>query len=125
MAADFLDDKRNEIKARLNELRPIVAEYHRLQAAADALDGVTAKPTGGGTGATRRATGARRGRPRGTGKRGDQALALVRATPGITVTQLAETMGIGKNYLYRLLPGLANDGLVTKKGRGWHPKQAV
>lgn len=31
-------------------------------------------------------------------------------------------MGITQNYLYRVLPGLANDGVVTKEGRGWHPK---
>ena len=33
-------------------------------------------------------------------------------------------MGIKQNYLYRVLPGLAEDGLVAKDGRGWHPKEA-
>ena len=32
-------------------------------------------------------------------------------------------MGIKQNYLYRVLPGLADDGLVEKDGRGWRPKQ--
>ncbi len=31
-------------------------------------------------------------------------------------------MEIQQNYLYRVLPGLAQDGLVEKRGRGWHPK---
>jgi hypothetical protein len=31
-------------------------------------------------------------------------------------------MGIKQNYLYRVLPGLAQDGLVVKDGRGWKPK---
>jgi DNA-binding HxlR family transcriptional regulator len=33
-------------------------------------------------------------------------------------------MGIKQNYLYRVLPGLEQDGLVRKEGRGWHPKAA-
>ena len=33
---DFLDDKREEITTRLNELKPLVDEYNRLEAAAQA-----------------------------------------------------------------------------------------
>ncbi len=134
--ADFLDEKRNEIGARLKELKPLVEEYQRLEAAAAALDGVptTAAP------ATRRSARAsrapakrrassngsgRRGRPKGSGTRGAEALALVQQTPGITIPELADKMGIKQNYLYRVLPGLAEDGLVTKDGRGWHPKDAA
>ena len=127
MGADFLDEKRNEIAGRLRELRPLVAEYQRLEAAAAALDGVLPAPTA----PTRRSRASvttkdpgperRRGRPKGSGKRRDEALALVRASPGITVAQIAEKMGIKHNYLYRLLPSLAAQGLVVKDGRGWHP----
>jgi sugar-specific transcriptional regulator TrmB len=28
-------------------------------------------------------------------------------------------MGIKQNYLYRVLPSLAEEGLVIKDGRGW------
>ena len=28
-------------------------------------------------------------------------------------------MGIKQNYLYRVLPSLANEGHVKKDGRGW------
>ena len=63
---------------------------------------------------------ARRGRPRGSGTRAVQALELVKARPGITIPELAEAMGIKQNYLYRVMPGLAEDGKVTKSGRGWH-----
>ena len=141
--ADFLDEKRSEIAARLKELRPLVDEYRRLEAAAAALDGVPANETSSRGTATaavgRRArtqsapkrpkangsgTG-RRGRPKGTGTRGAEALALVRAKPGITIPEIAEQMGIKQNYLYRVLPGLADDGLVKKDGRGWHPKDAA
>ncbi len=121
--ADFLAEKRREIEARMKELRPAVEEYERLQQAAAALAGV-------GNGGARQARAPRtatrrrgRGRPRGTGKRAQQALELVRTRPGITISEMAEAMGIQPNYLYRVMPDLAEQGLVTKSGRGWHIRQ--
>ena len=67
----------------------------------------------------------RRGRPKGSGTRAIQALELVKARPGITIPELAEAMGIKQNYLYRVMPGLADDGKVTKSGRGWHAREAA
>jgi DNA-binding IscR family transcriptional regulator len=49
----------------------------------------------------------------------------VKATPGITIPEIAEKMGIKQNYLYRVLPGLAEDGHIVKDGRGWKPKEAA
>ena len=51
----------------------------------------------------------RRGRPKGSGTRGSEALALVKQNPGITIPEIAEKMGVKQNYLYRVLPGLAAD----------------
>jgi hypothetical protein len=70
-----------------------------------------------------KATAARKaaGRRRGSGKRGAEALALVKGAPGITIPELAAKMGIKQNYLYRVLPALGREGLVDKQGRGWHP----
>jgi sugar-specific transcriptional regulator TrmB len=138
---DFLEEKKREIDERLKELRPLVDEFHRLEAASAALQGVgassnsraartptrrarrrstsAAKSTGTGTG-----TG-RRGRPRGSGTRSKQALELVRTRPGITIPEIAEAIGIQQNYLYRVLPSLQKDGLVRKEGRGWHPREAA
>jgi hypothetical protein len=42
--ADFLDEKRTEIRARMNELKPLADEYARLEAAAAALQGVAQAP---------------------------------------------------------------------------------
>lgn len=134
--ADFLDEKRSEMGSRLKELEPLVHEYERLREAVAALDGV-AVPTRvtNGSGGARRArttpkksaagrpgtTGkARRGRPKGSGARGAQALAIVKDNPGIAIPQIAQKMGIKQNYLYRVLPGLAEAGLLIKDGRGWH-----
>ena len=132
--ADFLDEKKREISERLKELKPLVEEYQRLEAAAAALDGVSAtggSTTGGSAAARPRAARRapsgtrRRGRPRGSGTRARQALELVRSRPGITIPEMAGEMGIKQNYLYRVLPGLAQDGLVEKQGRGWHAKEAA
>jgi CRP-like cAMP-binding protein len=135
--ADFLDEKKREIDARLKELRPLVEEYQRLEAAVAALGGVPAS-SGRAAGPPpkrrqqRRASAAapaagtrRRGRPRGSGTRSKQALELVRTRPGITIPEIAEAMGIQQNYLYRVLPSLQKDGLVRKDGRGWHPREAA
>ncbi len=66
---------------------------------------------------------ARAGVAKGSGTRTADALALVKATPGISIAEIAAKMGIKQNYLYRVLPALADDGLVRKKGRGWHPAE--
>ena len=131
--ADFLDEKKREIDARLKELRPLVEEYHRLEAAAAALDGVASTgrsaPARRGRRRASSATSAsgpkRRGRPRGSGTRSKEALELVRGRPGITIPEIAEAMGIQQNYLYRVLPALQKDGLVRKEGRGWHAREAA
>jgi hypothetical protein len=124
--ADFLDEKRKEIQARLKELRPLVDEFHRLEAAERALSGMESSGDGAPAAprrARRRSGGsgsARRGRPRGTGTRAQEALKLVTERPGITIPEMAEAMGIKQNYLYRVMPTLAEEGRVTKSGRGWH-----
>jgi hypothetical protein len=120
--ADFLQEKRREIEARMKELRPSVDEYNRLKQAAAALADVGS--TGGRaarSSAARSTNGRRRGRPRGSGTRAKQALELVRARPGITIRDLSEAMGIHANYLYRVMPTLESEGQVVKRDKGWHP----
>lgn len=119
--ADFLDEKLKEIDARLKELKPLVDEYGRLDAARRALSGVD-RPAAAPARRRRSSSSSngRRGRPRGSGTRAAQALQLVGEKPGITIPELADAMGIKQNYLYRVMPGLADEGKVTKSGRGWH-----
>jgi hypothetical protein len=137
---DFLEEKKREIEARMEELRPLVDEFHRLEAAARALDGVDTggggggrseaprpqrrRPSGGGGGEGGESGGGR-GRPKGSGTRSKQALELVRQRPGVTIPELADEMGIKQNYLYRVMPELQKDGLVRKEGRGWHALEAA
>jgi hypothetical protein len=174
---DFLDEKRKEITDRLKELKPLVDEYQRLEAAASALAGVggsastassvAATPRRRGPGRPRGSvnrtsakaketaastttaaapakagrkkpgrppgrkkpgrpagstSGRRAGRRKGSGTRAAEALSFVQGQPGITIPELAAKMGIKQNYLYRVLPGLEQEGKVAKQGRGWHPK---
>lgn len=143
---DFLDEKQREIKSRMDELAPLVAEHERLTAAYEALTGVVAGPAADGrrgAAATaakpRRARGAstaastngragatgRRGRPKGSGTRANEALSIVRDRPGVTIPEIAEAMGMKQNYLYRVMPELQKDGMVRKEGRGWHSLEAA
>ena len=124
---DFLDVKRKEIQGRLQELRPLVDEYRRLEQAAQALSGVGGdarrsrrRTTGASTPRRGRRTGTRRGRPRGSGTRASQALELVRARPGITIRELADAMGIKANYLYRVMLTLEQEKKVARRDGGWH-----
>jgi hypothetical protein len=136
---DFLKKTLKDIEARRRELEPLVEEYRQLEEAAAALQGVDG--SSGGTGGRsrrapaaavpsrparrRRASGSsgtgRRGRPRGSGKRAQQALDLVAGQPGITIPELAKAMKIQPNYLYRVLPSLEQEGKVKKKDKGWFP----
>ena len=127
--AGFVDSTVKEIDDRLRELKEEVA---KLEAARSALAGGrrgpgrprAARTAAAASSPARRATGRRPGRPRGRsrgGTRANQALDLVKATPGITIPQIAEKMGIEPNYLYRVMPRLLADGQVKRDGQGWHP----
>ena len=64
---DFLDEKRREINDRLAELKPLIDEYNRLQAAATALAGVGGSAPASRAAATPAAPVRRGpGRPRGS-----------------------------------------------------------
>src|SRR5581483_532213 len=105
-----------DIDARMDELR---GELARLEAARSALVG-SARASGG-----RSSTGARRGRRstrragrargrRGGNTRANEALALVQSQPGITIPQIAASMGIEPNYLYRVMPRLVGEGQIKR-----------
>ena len=131
---EFVDSTVKDIDQRLSELKQEVA---KLEAARAALvggrrgpgrpRGSTATRTATATRRTRRAstgngrrTRRSRGR-RGGGTRANQALELVRQSPGITIPQIAKQMGIEPNYLYRVLPRLQQEGQIKRDGQGWLP----
>lgn len=123
--SDFLTEKRDEIQARLDELAPLIAEHDRLQRALDALDGVDGS-SGSSSRSSEKSSGSRSaGRPRGSGERSRQALALLRQEPGLGAAEVARRIGVHPNYAYRILPGLEEQGLIEKKERLWYPKDAA
>lgn len=145
---DFLSNQRKQITKRLEELRPLYEEYLTLEKAQHALDqlgspirravsgarrsaGRSTTRRGPGRPRTRRGPGrpaarrrrapVRRARPsRAGGTRTDQALATIRANPGITIPELAQKLGIQPNYLYRVTASLEKQRRVRRRGRGFH-----
>jgi transposase-like protein len=116
--ADTADRILDDLRRRRDELKPLVGELERIEAAIDALEraGGAPSPSGSGNG-TGTTTGRRRGRPRkGEPNRSDQFLALVREG-GTSIPAAAERLGMGPNYLYRLANTLESEGTIRKQGR--------
>jgi hypothetical protein len=146
-ASDVVQETREEITRRLEQLRPTVEEYRRLEAAVTALAGIpTATSPGRGDGgrpqrssgqtvaplaspkseaskpARRSAKTKRRGgRRKGSGVRAAQARLVIQESPGLAIPEIAERMKVNPSYLYRVLPGLEREKKVRRKGRGWYP----
>jgi len=123
-----LDEARDLVMKRLAELDD---ERKRLERALAELGGkVTGQVTrragrgpGRPRGSGRKAAGApkrRRGRRKG-GTRADQAVKLVEGSPGISASEIAKSMKIKPNYLYRVLGDLEKEKRVSKKGRQYFP----
>ena len=118
MPVDHVDSVVNDIEARLDELQPAVEEWEKLMGALRLLRGDSAKR---GPGGSRRPTGRKPGRPRGSGHRGAEALGVLRDQPGMTVAEIAAAIGTHRNYLFRVLPTLQEQGLLVKQGPRWYP----
>lgn len=115
-----LDEARELVKRRLSELDD---ERKRLERALAELGGkATGRPgrrPGRPKGSRAKKSGAPRRRRKGT--RADQAVSLVEGSPGISASEIAKTMKIKPNYLYRVLGDLEKEGRVKKKGRQYYP----
>jgi hypothetical protein len=133
---------RAQVQDRLKELErliaPLRAEIEELTSVAErftsngasapvkrARGSKAAKPRAATPKATPRAkSGTRRRASGGVGGRAQQAVKLIAEHPGMTVPEMAKAMGIGSNYLYRVLPRLEKDGKVSKRAKGYHPVDA-
>src|SRR5688572_12197461 len=122
--ADTADRILADLRRRRDELKPLVDELERIEAAIAALEAANSG-SGNGSSRSRAASGGstaapsrrRRGRPRkGEPNRTDQFLELVR-TGGISIPAAAREMGIGPNYLYRIAGTLESEGTIKKQGR--------
>jgi DNA invertase Pin-like site-specific DNA recombinase len=118
-----LDEFRDRLRERLAELDAERKEIEQvLGMGGKARPGRRpGRPRGSGAkAATSSGAGAPRRRKRRKGTRADQAVQLVESRPGITASEIAKTMKIKPNYLYRVLGELEKEGRVSKKGRQYH-----
>jgi predicted Rossmann fold nucleotide-binding protein DprA/Smf involved in DNA uptake len=132
--ANVFDEARDALERSVRELR------EQLSQAEEALEKLGGKATSRGPG--RRGPGRRGpGRPKGStnkasgsstttprkrrkrrgGTRADQAVKLIESQPGISASDVAKTMKIKPNYLYRVLGDLEKEGRVKKDGRQYYP----
>ncbi len=125
---DVLDEARDIMQRRLAEIDD---ERKRLERALAELGGKAkrspGRPRGSASTATPKAASAgtgtptRRRRRRRGGTRADQAVDLIASQPGISASDVAKTMKIKPNYLYRVLGDLEKEGRVKKDGRQYYP----
>jgi CRP-like cAMP-binding protein len=138
---DELKGLEERVAQRMQELRPLVAEYRELEQVAEKLG--VAPQTGTDTSgaparrSTRRARGPRRAkattrataaitnaaspaRGRQNGRR-EQLLSMVKARPGITVREVGSELGVDPTSLYRIVHRLEKDGELQKRGRELRP----
>ncbi|HEX5610996.1 MAG TPA: hypothetical protein VFX45_12990 [Solirubrobacterales bacterium] len=121
---NVLDEAKQLLEKRLADLDE---ERKRLERALAELGGkVTARAPGrpgrpkGSKKASSGGAAPKRRRRRG-GTRADQAVKLIESQPGISASDVAKTMKIKPNYLYRVLGDLEKEGRVKKDGRQYYP----
>lgn len=113
----IIDGLKQALAAGLADLD---ADRQKVIGAMAALDGKTIKAKPGRPAGS--ATKAPKKRARRKGTRREQALALIRENPGIRAADIAKTMKIKPNYLYRVLADLEKENLVTKEGKTYKAK---
>jgi hypothetical protein len=121
-----VDDIKKRVDRRLAELEPMMAEYQELLAVKQGLDTQSRGSAASAPRARRpqRTAGRRGSKAPGRSKpgRAEQAIALISASPGITVKEIAQEMKINDNYLYRLLPRMEREGKLKRQAKGWAVK---
>lgn len=125
---NVLDEARELVERRLADLDE---ERRRLERALAELGGKAkrspGRPRGSASKASTTSTKASSGgapkkrRRRRGGTRADQAVELITSQPGISASDVAKTMKIKPNYLYRVLGDLEKEGRVKKDGRQYYP----
>jgi hypothetical protein len=123
---NVLDEARELVQKRLADLND---ERQRLERALAELGGKATRRSPGrprGSKSTPTAPSAsvpksRKRRKRRGGTRADQAVNLIASQPGISASDVAKTMKIKPNYLYRVLGDLEKEGRVKKDGRQYYP----
>lgn len=136
---NLVSDILKQVEGRIEELRPLVDEYEQLLRMREQLLGQgeeTAAPEAAPS-TPGRASSRRRNAEATAGERAPlpaqqaidpaadvdaaRVIVAIRERPGITAAALAERIGTGTPYLYRVLPQLQREGRIRKEGKGYHP----
>jgi sugar-specific transcriptional regulator TrmB len=120
-----LDVARDALERTIRELEDQIKQAEQALAAlgGKAVRRGPGRPRGSAKKATATSTTTttpRRRRKRRGGTRADQAVKLIESQPGISASDVAKTMKIKPNYLYRVLGDLEKEGRVKKKGRQYY-----
>lgn len=131
--SEVIEEARGLLQGRIDELD---VERSHLSAALAELPTNGSAPTRRKRGRPRKAAGSSRAvraaskprdakggakRARRSGTRADQAVELIGKKPGISAADVAKTMKIKPNYLYRVLGDLEKEKRVRKDGRNYFP----
>jgi sugar-specific transcriptional regulator TrmB len=113
-ARGLLEERRAELTEELDQIEKALA----------GLDGARkrgpGRPRGSGSKSKSRSRPTRRRRRKG-GTRAEHALKHVEAHPGANASEIAKSMGIKPNYVYRVMAELEKDGKVRKNSKGYYP----
>ena len=126
--SNVIDEARELLERRLADLHE---ERQQLERALAELGGKVKRSPGRPRGSastsapksagTATSGGPKKRRRRRGGTRADQAVELITSQPGISASDVAKTMKIKPNYLYRVLGDLEKEGRVKKDGRNYFP----
>src|SRR3954451_11556475 len=120
--SNHLDVARDALERTIRELEDQIKQAEQALAAlgGKAVRRGPGRPRGSKKSAGSSAPAPRRRRKRRGGTRADQAVKLIEDQPGISASDVAKTMKIKPNYLYRVLGDLEKEGRVKKKGRQYY-----
>lgn len=131
-----LESVEKRVLARLRELEPLVAEHRELSEIAARLgldvsraDASTSRRSGQASARDRGADPAgRRAKAKPSGReasaaRDQRVLAIVQATPGVTVAEVARQLDVAPSSLYRVVRKLTRERVLVKRGLALHPRK--
>src|SRR5215212_4315242 len=122
MADDLLKRTTQQIRDRLKELEPLVAEHERLRRALTSLAGGEQVPKGRGRGRgpTQTAPG-KQAKRAGRGERREQVLRVVNEEPGLRPSEAARRVGIQPSQLHALVKRLEEEGAIERRDGDLYP----
>ncbi|MDQ2675283.1 MAG: hypothetical protein M3Y34_00610 [Actinomycetota bacterium] len=121
-ASNAVEDAARLLRDRIAELDSERAKLERaLASLTDGREGKRGPGRPRGSSSVSSENGRKRRRSRKGGTRAEHALKVISDSPGIGASEIAKTLGIKPNYMYRVLHELQADGKVRKEGRAYHP----